>query len=108
VFHPSDLCISFEGELRRVSYAARKLDISEEHVKALVAEGSLEYVDVASAKSRHREIRFTDEQLDNFAKQRTRRVRQKMLVKPIKAKPVKDATAQGGSFAERFRAKYGE
>jgi hypothetical protein len=108
VFHPSDLCMNFEGELRRVSYAARKLDISEEHVKALVAEGSLEYVNVASAKSRHREIRFTDEQLDNFAKQRTRRVHQKIVVKPVKAKPVKATIAQGGSFAERFRTKYGE
>lgn len=108
MFHPFELCANFDGELRTIPFAAVKLSCSKEHVKELVNDGELKYVDIARLKSKHREIRFTDEQLDQFAEKRTRQ-RSPLPAKQPRANVSKmtAASSNGDTFEERMLRKHG-
>lgn len=108
MFHQLELCANFEGELRTLSFAADKLACSKEHIVELVNDGDLKYVNLARAGSKYREIRFTDEQLDEFAKTRTRQ-HSALPAKHPRAKTIK-ATAgviDGSNFEDRMLSKHG-
>jgi excisionase family DNA binding protein len=79
--------------LLSVASAAETLNCSKEHVMKLVDDGDLQYVDIARKGSKHREIRFTQEQIERFKKDRTRQNAAR--------------STSTGSFAARMRAKYG-
>lgn len=107
VFNPTEFCANFDGELRTVWFAADKLSCSKDHIIELVNEGDLKYVDIARTGSKHREIRFTDEQLDEFAKNRTRQ-RSPFTAQPrAKAREINVGVSGGNTFEDRFRNKYG-
>jgi hypothetical protein len=108
MFHPSDSIINFEGELRTLSFAAEKFTCSKDHVIQLVNDGDLKYVDIARANSKYRDIRFTDEQLDQFARERTRQ-RSPLPVKQPRAKAEKQKAAfsNADTFEERMLKKHG-
>jgi hypothetical protein len=108
MFHPSELSANFEGELRTVWFAADKLTCSKEHVIDLVNDGDLKYVDIARSGSKHRLIRFTDEQIEEFAKERTRQ-RSALPVKLPRAKASKAnaAVSNGTTFEDRMLNKHG-
>lgn len=105
MFDPS-IFAHFEGELRRVSYAAKKLDCSEDHVVALVDDGEIEYIDIASKNARRRDVRFTDQQLDEFAVSRTRRVASEAAPRKCKKAKASASNDKSGSFAARFLSKH--
>lgn len=107
MLNPSDYMINFEGELRTLSFAADKLTCSKDHVIELVNEGALKYVDIARANSRHREIRFTDDQINEFTRERTRQ-RSVRPAKQPRAKAEKQKTvSNGNTFEERMLKKHG-
>lgn len=108
MFPPIGLCANFEGELRTILFAADKLNCSKDHVIELVNDGDLRYVDIARTGSKHREIRFTDEQIDEFAKNRTRQ-RSALPAKRPRAKSARAAgnVINGTTFEDRMLSKYG-
>ncbi len=57
--------------LLNLSTAARKLHCSRDHLRALINDGELEYVDLARPGSKHREIRLTLSQLQSYVARRS-------------------------------------
>jgi hypothetical protein len=61
-----------QDALRTVAYVAEKLFCSKDLIMDLITDGDLKYVDIARSGSKQREIRFTDERIEQFKTERTR------------------------------------
>lgn len=112
VTHPSELVANFEGDLLKLRQAAAKLGISPDHLRELCLSGEIEFLDVSRKGSRHREYRFTEAMLDDFATKRTRRVVQPVAdpkpKKPAaKLRPNDVLPRSDETFAERYRRERG-